>query len=232
MSSFTVQVGEFEGPLSVLLELIEKRKMHVSEVSLAAVADDFLAYVRAQELLPTREVAQFLVVAATLLLLKSKSLLPLQELHSDEEESIGQLERQLALHKVYVSAEQALREFLGQMVGLPQPRSARVAVGMFAPGKNLSVGELHERMRELLTELPDTEQHEKAMLLAVVSIKEMMQNMVERVRTAPQRLREFSREKQELIVAFLALLELVKDGHLLAEESEGDISITYRGAVS
>ena len=76
-AGFTVSAGYFEGPLDLLLSLIEELRMLVSDVSLSEVADAFLAYVSSKESLPVGETAHFIVVAATLLLLKSRSLLPI-----------------------------------------------------------------------------------------------------------------------------------------------------------
>jgi len=74
--SFTVQAASFVGPLETLLNLIEDRKLSVSEVSLAEVTDAYLAYVEKLPELPLGETAQFILVASTLLLIKSRTLLP------------------------------------------------------------------------------------------------------------------------------------------------------------
>lgn len=229
MSEFTVQVGAFSGPLAVLLELVEKRKLSVSEVSLARVADDFIAYVRAHTELPKDETAHFIVVAATLLLIKSRALVPKSVLSDEEEEQIHELERRLALHKVYTSVEGALRAIM-QEEGhtLPPPRAAATSEPIFAPGPDITLHALQEHMATLIRELPAVEHlPEAAMEDTVISIKEMMQSILARVGQAPQTLTELAGGRQELVVAFLALLELVKDGHLTAlQEVGGEISIT------
>ena len=73
---FTVKTQSFEGPLDLLLDLIEKRKLFINDISLVKVTDDFIAHVRQFENLPMAESAHFILVASTLLLIKSKSLLP------------------------------------------------------------------------------------------------------------------------------------------------------------
>ena len=73
---FEVKHGEFKGPLEVLLDLIEQKKLHINDVALSRVTDDFLEYTRGHGGFPIAEGAQFAFVASALLLIKSKSLLP------------------------------------------------------------------------------------------------------------------------------------------------------------
>ncbi|MEK7117749.1 MAG: segregation/condensation protein A, partial [Patescibacteria group bacterium] len=83
-TDFKVKTGDFEGPLELLLELIEKRKLHINDVSLSQVADDFIAHIKSLEEFPMNDSADFILIASTLLLIKSKSLLPTLELTEDE----------------------------------------------------------------------------------------------------------------------------------------------------
>ena len=76
MEKFSLATANFQGPLEALLDMIEARKMSISEVSLADVTDSFLAYVEKLPQLPLGETAQFILVASTLLLIKSRALLP------------------------------------------------------------------------------------------------------------------------------------------------------------
>ena len=96
---FKVRVGEFEGPLELVLDLIEKRKMHISDVSLSQVADEFIEYIKSFEEFPIADSADFILVASTLLLIKSKSLLPNLQLTEEEQGSIEDLENRLASYK-------------------------------------------------------------------------------------------------------------------------------------
>ena len=85
-SSFTIQTDVFEGPFSTLLELIEKHKLSINEVSLSGITDEYIAHVKDIEGVGMEELSQFIVVAATLMLIKSRTLLPGLSV-SDEEES-------------------------------------------------------------------------------------------------------------------------------------------------
>src|SRR3989344_4683582 len=97
--SFTIKQQHFEGPLDVLLDLIEKRKFFINDISLAKVADDYLAYIKALEKFPLADSANFVLVASTLVLIKSKSLLPNLELTTEEQGDIADLERRLVLYR-------------------------------------------------------------------------------------------------------------------------------------
>ena len=94
---FQIRTSAFEGPLDLLLDLIEKRKLFVSDISLAGVADEYIAHVRSLASLPIGDTAHFLLVASTLVLIKSKSLLPDLTLSGEEESDIDTLKRRLAI---------------------------------------------------------------------------------------------------------------------------------------
>ena len=83
-AEFSIRTEVFEGPLDLLLTLIEKRKFLVNDISLAAVTDDFIKYMNMGEEVLLSERAHFVLTAATLLLIKSKSLLPTLELTEEE----------------------------------------------------------------------------------------------------------------------------------------------------
>src|SRR4051812_4242556 len=99
LDDFKVKMEAFEGPLGLLLNLVEKRKLFINDISLSKVADDFISYVRELGNFPIAESAEFILVASTLLLIKSKSLLPTLDLTSEEQDSIEDLEKRLKLYQ-------------------------------------------------------------------------------------------------------------------------------------
>src|SRR3989338_1736734 len=114
-----IKVNQFEGPLDLLLQLIEEQQLDITAVSLATVTEQFLQYVRSLpaeasgeggEKNPTN-LAGFLVIAAKLLVIKSKALLPNLELDIEEEEAAFDLTAQLLLYKKFKEAGR----FLGKM---------------------------------------------------------------------------------------------------------------------
>ena len=119
--TYNAKIGSFEGPLGLLLSLIEDRKLFINEISLAQVADDYIGYLKnLQDLPPERKIANvsyFVLVAATLILIKSKSLLPNLALTEEEEEKIGDLERRLKLYQIIKKASVNIKNnFRGKIV--------------------------------------------------------------------------------------------------------------------
>src|SRR5437588_12291933 len=105
-----LHLESFDGPLELLLLLIEQRRLPITQVSLAQVADQYLAQVHAQPALDTDLLADFLVIGGKLLLLKSRALLLTEEPDPEVEEVASDLADRLATYRVFRAAAQALRE--------------------------------------------------------------------------------------------------------------------------
>src|SRR3989344_2569286 len=132
--AFTLKSSAFEGPLDALLDMIEGRKLSISEVSLAEVCDAYLAHIEKLPNLPLGETAQFILVASTLLLIKSRSLLPLLELSEEERESVDELERRLARLALIRKASKLLRGEWGS-APLSLPRISPAGPSVFTPAE-------------------------------------------------------------------------------------------------
>jgi segregation and condensation protein A len=186
--------------------------------------------VRSQAEFPIEDAADFIQVAATLLLIKSKSLIPDLELSGEEEEDVEELKRRLI---AYEKAREAAKT-LGQLFGRKVMVSAgeRLPEPMFAPSKDLTLPGLEAALREALTALEKEERLPEARVRPMVTIEEMMDTLLTRVQRAlTMSFNEFkgeAKEKVEIIVSFLALLELVKQGAVeaLQHETFSDIRIT------
>src|SRR5438105_4708183 len=100
----------FDGPLELLLLLIEQRRLPITQVSLAQVADQYLSHVRAQPALDPELLAEFLVIGGKLLLLKSRALLLSEEPDPEVEEVASDLAERLATYRVFRAAAEVLRE--------------------------------------------------------------------------------------------------------------------------
>lgn len=230
LSPFTVRAGEYEGPMEVLLDLIERRKLLVNELSISQVTDDFIAYVRTSEDFPMEDAANFVAVAATLLLIKSKSLLPELELSSEEEEDVDDLKRRLAVYERTRNAARELGRLFGRRVMFPA--GERKPEPMFSPAKDLDLLRISKALEEVLASREVEAKLPEARIRPMVSIEEMMDDLRERVeRALSLSFSEFAgdtREKIEVIVSFLALLELVKQGAVEADQQGDfkDIQIT------
>lgn len=224
----TVKTPVYEGPLDLLLDLIEKRKLLINDISLAAVADEYIAKVNGMDELPVGDTAQFVALAATLLLIKSRSLLPTLELSSDEERDIKELEYRLAVYQIVKDAARGLRQsFSNPMLheGLPQAPEP-----MFLPDESATQKSLLEAAHSLMQGFPQLATLPKVAVKKILSLEEMIESLSKRISSAMRlSFREFAgkREKGEIIVGFLALLELVKQGIIKANQEKdfGDIEL-------
>lgn len=110
-SPYTVQLPVYEGPLDLLLELIERAELDITKVSLAQVTDQYLEHIRGMQDAPIENLASFLVIAARLIQIKSEALLPRPVLREPGEEDPGDaLTRQLVAYKKYKQVAIALAE--------------------------------------------------------------------------------------------------------------------------
>ena len=232
--SYTVKTHVFEGPLDLLLELVTKRKLFVNDVSLAQVADDFVRYVEEQGEVPLSESAEFILVASTLMLVKSRSLLPMLELTAEEEESIHDLERRLAVYARVKELAALLRGLYGKHVIFEKEARKNEAV-LFAPDSKTDVLNLHAALERLIMALPKKEALPKVLVKKVVSLEEMIERLSQRVSQATRlSFKDFHgakgalthEKKVSIIVGFLAMLELVKRGAIrVSQEGAGEIEI-------
>ncbi len=223
-----IKTPVYEGPLDLLLELIEKRKLLINDISLASVADEYMARISTMEELPVGETADFVTLAATLLLIKSRSLLPSLTLTDEETKDIKELEYRLAVYQLIKESAGSLRKgFNSTMLyegSSPEPDP------LFVPDKAITPQSLLEAARTLMQGFPQLAVLPKVAVKKIVSLEEMIGKLQERVAAAIRlSFKEFAgqgrREKGEVVVSFLALLELVKQGIIRAtqEKEFGDI---------
>lgn len=240
---FKVRVGEFEGPLELLLELIEKRKLHISDVSLSSVADEFIEYVKELEESDDKkhlsDLADFILVASTLLLIKSKSLLPNMELSTEEEVSIEDLENRLIAYKKYRELSLGIGKMFGNFLFFAKERKNNLVV--FAPTTEITFETLKNSLEEVLNNIPKKiEKLPEVMVEKIVSLEEMVNKLSERIKTSLRTSfsdfsgmknikneKEHRAQKVNVIVSFLAMLELVKQGAVRVNQDKhfDDISI-------
>ena len=233
---FHIKTNSYEGPFEVLLDLIEEHKLLVNELALASITEDFIKHVRAQEKFPVEETATFIQIAATLLLIKSKSLIPDLELSDEESADVEDLKRRLAAYEKVRAAARELSRLFGKNVMVAA--GERSVEPIFAPSSDLTTGALAEAFARILAAREAIEELPEARVKPLVTIEEMMNRLTKRVQSAMTlSFKEFSgsaKERIEVIVSFLALLELVKQGAVAAEQHDiyGDISIIHTNSVS
>ena len=221
----TVKTSVYEGPLDLLLDLIEKRKLLINDISLSQVADEYLEKVRAMPELPVGDTAQFISLAATLLLIKSRSLLPTLDLSTDERRDIKELEYRLAVYQLVKETGKRLERRLGRVAlyeGNP-PESEP----LFIPDNAVTLVSLRTAAQALIEGFPTTLTLAKVAVKKIISLEEVISTLASRVSSAMtlsfKKFTAGSRERHDIIVGFLALLELVKQGIINATQQENDI---------
>ncbi|MFZ1075136.1 MAG: ScpA family protein [Minisyncoccia bacterium] len=229
-TGFTIKTSSYEGPFEMLLDLIEARKLLVNDLALANITEDFIQHVRSQNAFPVEETANFIQIAATLILIKSKSLIPDLTLTEEESADVEDLKNRLAAYEKVREAARELSRIYGRAV--MYPAGERIPEVVFTPSRDLSAQALADALARVLASREAIEELPKARVKPLVTIEEMMDLLAKRVQSAMTlSFKEFaggSKEKVEVIVSFLALLELVKQGAVAAEQHDthGDIHIS------
>lgn len=218
---FSIKTHVFEGPLELLIELCEKRKLLINDISLAAVTDEYIQHVSDMQEKSLPNTAQFVQLAATLLLIKSKSLLPVLELTKEEEATIDDLEERLRQYQIYREAGEMLSRSFGKGV-MYSRRFVAPKNPLFMPDTWCTLPQLHEAMWAVLQNLPKKETKPKVQVKATISLEEMMDNLRRRIesqlKTRFSDIRREATEHKTVIVGFLAILELVKQGNVLVNQ--------------
>lgn len=228
---FKVKIGEFEGPLDLLLNLIEKRKLHITQISLAQVADDYINYLQDNKQAGDLEnMANFILVASTLMLIKSLALLPGLQLTEEEKSDVGQLETRLKQLQKIRELSQFVKERFGQKISFERQETRRETV-VFAPTQELNANNLWQIMKEVIKKLPQPEKMPEKIIRQVISLDEIISDLAKRVsQTMKMSFNDFVKDKKEkinIIVSFLGMLELVKQGAIEIEQNShfSDISM-------
>lgn len=232
--SFTVKTQSFEGPLDLLLDLIEKKKLFISDISLAKVTDDFIEHIKSMGDIAIGESAHFILVASTLLLIKSKSLLPSLVLTEEEQGDIRNLETRLKIYKRIKEASQNVAKMFGEEVIFLQSQTKPIEP-VFTPEPDFSLDKALHLLKDLINRLPKKDNAPKVLLKKVISLETMISTLTTRI-SSHLRLsfKEFTKEHKEnkvnVIVSFLAMLELVKQGVVQATQEShlGDIQMETR----
>ena len=214
-NAFKIKTEVFEGPLDLLLSLIEKRKLFINDISLAKVADDYIAYLQSLEKFPIADSADFLVIASTLLLIKSKSLLPNLSLTEDENRDVNDLEKRLKIYQRIKELSQHIKVQFGKNIIFYAEQ--RKMLPVFSPDATMTKENFLSAIVSVIKALPKIENIPKAVVKKVISLEEMISTLTNRIQSSiKMSFREFAKvgkeERVNVIICFLAMLELVKQG--------------------
>ncbi len=228
-----VKIQNFEGPLDLLLKMIEKQEMDITQVSLARIADQYVEYIRSSKnLIKPGEIGDFLVMAARLLFLKSKVLLPYFE---EEEEEEDELTQQLKIYKEFLEASKNIdkiarkKNFMFFPQGIkPQKRAYGSEKSVFNPPRKLKKEDLGKTLQEIIKDIKKNELWEEDLEEDKIDYRVKIEDKINSIRDLVFRKIKFnfdqilenSESKTEIIVSFLAVLELSKQEFLAVDQED------------
>ena len=230
MEQYKVQLESWQGPLDLLLQLIEQQEMDITKVSLAKVADQFITYMNAKPF-SFEETADFLVVAAKLIYIKSKALLP--NLQIEEDDGID-LEKQLKMYKEYLEAAKKIQNILRQkrFCFSRDKFPEGIETSVFYVPKTVTSIKLKNLYQQVLNRLKPIIILPKKVIERSVKLSERIQHIKDLVLkeacSSFQQLICDSTSKTEKIVSFLAVLELVKQKIINVEQPDLFSDITFK----
>lgn len=222
--TYHIKTEKFEGPLDLLLDLIEKEKLRINELSLAQVADQYLDYIRGNECIELANLADFLSVASRLILIKSRSLLPILEFTEEEEEEIKDLARQLEEYKKFKEISRSLGRMLYSSRASYSRGSYLGVTSAFFPPENVSAFDLKKYFQLVLSEIPVVDKLEEEIVAEVVTLEEKIAHLQETITNKMEicfsEITSQTSDKIEMIISFLAILEMVKQRIIQVEQGE------------
>lgn len=217
--------------MELLLELIEKEKLSINDISLGRVADEFVAHIKTLEHIDREQLAEFLVVASQLILIKSRTLLPHAALSEEEKYSIDELERRLAEYKMMREYAKTIQEMWGTKRHIFTRELYSGLPVVFYPPKSASVGLFARVFQEVMDAIPKIEKLVEEKIRKIISLEEKIKDLQsilrEKVERAFSELVGKGKDRVEIIVSFLAILELVKQKLISVSQEErfGEIMV-------
>jgi segregation and condensation protein A len=231
-TSYTVNIPVYEGPLALLLDLIERAELDITTVALAQVTDQYLSYVRALEQVTPDDISSFLVIASKLIQIKSEALLPRPPVREmGEIDPAEDLARQLRLYKRYKE--------IGLWLEDRQSRNLRTFLRVAPPPKveakldlsGISLADLLDAAERIFTQEQEKQSLGTVITAPKITIREKIELIATRLRIERKAsFRDLLGEnptRLEIVVTFLALLELVKRYRVQAQQEAlfSDIAI-------
>lgn len=224
----------FEGPLDLLLHLIERAELDITRLSLALITDQYLAHIKQLEHKPAEEVSAFIVIAARLVQIKSEALLPRPPAREPGEEDLGEaLALQLRLYRQFKTTAAFLgkREIQGlrSYLRLAPPPHIEAQLDL----SDLRIDDIALAALDVLNRSVAQSPLGAVVAIPRVTIRETITNIVQTLRTRGQttfsRLIDRFTSRLEVVVTFLAMLELVKRHYVIASQDQlfADIALEF-----
>jgi segregation and condensation protein A len=235
---YELKLENFSGPIEKLLELIEAKKMEITDLSLAEVTADFLDYLkkidssntltinpeqgRMIEMLEPKMLADFVAVAAALLLIKSKAILPDLKLSEDEEKDIKDLEERLRRYAEFKPAMLLLKKLYEQKRFSVSRQLFLNFQPVFYPAPNINTESLKNAVNAIFTELNKLNLESQIIESSLIKLEEKIEEIAKKIESGIGNFSEIIKEKSraEIIVLFLALLHLLREQLIKVEQKK------------
>ena len=229
-----VDLPAFQGPMDLLLHLITQHKIDIYDIPIALVADQFVAAIRQMEALDIEVASEFLVLAAQLLYLKSKELLPKpksgEEKQEDGDDYKQELVDRLVAYRAIKEAAEQLRRSEGatgsRYFRLIDPEEIVAGLPLKDPLESVAFGDVLSAFRKVLerADMGDEEADVRFVSLEAIPIDVVISDVLRRILLQPKgvyfgHLLRYQ-TRVELVMAFLALLELLKEGKIKATQEK------------
>jgi segregation and condensation protein A len=221
LAMYKIKIQKFQGPLDLLLQLIEQQKLEITEVSIGEVTDQYIEHMEGLIDYDPDELSDFLVLAARLLLLKSKAILPILE----EEEELDDLEKQLKIYKEFLEAAKRLDKMMKKTTFTYSRTKPPFEVKVeFSPAPNMKPKDLHSAFLTVLKRLDPIVRLPRQMIERTISMQQKMVFLKDYLKRKKQLgfndLFKEAESKTEVIINFLAVLELVKQKYLAVKQDK------------
>lgn len=227
---FIIKSERYEGPYNKILELIQERKISISELSLSQIADDYIEYVKLLKTVNPLDISEFILTASTLMLIKVKTLLPNIRYADDEARQIKNLEKKVLLFKELQDAQKNIEEIWGKNYLYNKKKS--VFKNAFSPSPMFATHHIYSVALLTLIKIPNFDKLKEVKVEQKIKLEHMIDKILKEVSTGASFKNIAGKEKYTIIVTFLALLELIKSGSIDAEHDGGDIKISRRSHVT
>lgn len=225
-----IKIDKFQGPLSLLLQIIEKEELDITTLNLAKIADEYLDYVKNCEEIRPESMADFLLMAAKLLYIKSRALLPYLISEEDQEE-IDDLEEKLKIYKDFVGLSAKIQKMVARKkfsFSRPLSQNYRRLIlddDNFFPPKNIDHIVLQKSFKKVLQKIEFLEERlEERVLIPEINIEERItfikKTLSEKVKLNFSKILREAKTRTEIIVNFLAILELIKQKEVVFKQDQ------------
>lgn len=225
--NYELKTEKFSGPIKKLLELIEDKQIEITEFSLAEVVADFLNYIKTIEQKEPRMLADFIVIASRLILIKSKALLPTLELNEEEKEDIKDLEERLKRYSEFKPAMAIFKKLFEVNNFSVSRQFLNNHEPIFYPADNLNINAMQSAMKNIFEIYSQLIVESQKIEPELIKLEDKINEIIKKIEIGISKFSDLTKEKsrREIVILFLAILHLLKEQLIKVEQVEknGDI---------